>query len=76
MIDIVLDVVRRTSGGALALEYFVGAISTHVAVDIQLVVADRTSAIASPTELLIIRDCSLSAFASHETRTLRYTRGH
>ena len=65
MVDIILDVVRRARGRALAFENFVGAVSAHVAIYIQLMVAHRTAAVASPAKLLIICNGPLCTFASH-----------
>ena len=72
MIDIVLDVVRGAAGGALALVNLVGPVSTHVTVDVQLMIANRASAVTAATEFLVVRYGALSTLASHQVRTLRH----
>lgn len=70
MVNIVLDIMRRAAGGALTFVNFVGSIRTHVAIHIQLMVADCAPAIASATEFLIVCDRPLGALACHQVSAL------
>lgn len=66
VVHIVFDVVGRAACCTLALEYLVGSVGTHVAIDIELVIANCTAFVACPTKFLIVSKGTLGTFAGHQ----------
>ncbi len=62
VIDIILDIIKRTSSSTLTFINLIGAVSTHITFLIQLVDANCTPRITAVTESLIVCNCTLGTF--------------
>ena len=61
----------RALRDACALVYFIGAVGAHVAIDIELMVADSAPLVAGAAEILVVGEGAEAALAGHEVGGLR-----
>jgi len=70
LVHVIFDVVVWAGGHTGTLVDLIGAVCTHVTVDVQLVVTDSASFVTRSAEILVVCKCTVATLASHQVSSL------